>query len=203
MIERYSKPYRIDRNCHGGGMLYVRADIPSKLLSTDSLPMEGFYVEINLQKKNGCYVVPTTQIRMLKSHLETLHKCLALYSSKYENLIVLGDFNIGMDNNDMTVFCTTYDLKSLIEEPTCYKNPENPFCIDLILINNPKCFQNSCVVETGLSDFHRMTVTIKKTTFKKFQPRIIHCRDYIIFKTIDIGTTYHQNCQILFPKITT
>ena len=51
LIEGYSKPYRIDRNCHGGGiMLYVRADIPSKLLSTELLPMEGFYVEINLQK---------------------------------------------------------------------------------------------------------------------------------------------------------
>ena len=31
-------------------MLNVRADIPSKLLSTESLPMESFYVEINLQK---------------------------------------------------------------------------------------------------------------------------------------------------------
>ena len=51
LIEGYSKPYRIDRNCHGGGMLYVRADIPSKLLSTELLPMERFYVEINLQKK--------------------------------------------------------------------------------------------------------------------------------------------------------
>ena len=47
MIEGYSKPYRIDRNCHGGGMLYIRADIPSQLLPIESLPMEGFYVEIN------------------------------------------------------------------------------------------------------------------------------------------------------------
>ena len=32
LIEGYSKPHRIDRNCHGAGiMLYVRADIPSKL----------------------------------------------------------------------------------------------------------------------------------------------------------------------------
>ena len=31
LIEGYSKPHRIDHNCHGGGiMLYVRADIPSK-----------------------------------------------------------------------------------------------------------------------------------------------------------------------------
>ena len=52
LIEGYSKPYKIDRNCHGGGiMLYVRADVPSKLLSIEPLPMEGFYVEIKLQKK--------------------------------------------------------------------------------------------------------------------------------------------------------
>ena len=82
----------------------------------------------------------------IKSHIEILHKGLALYSSKYENFIVLGDFNVGMDNSDMTVFCDTYDLKCLIKEPTCYKNPENPSCIDLILTNNPKCFQSSCVV---------------------------------------------------------
>ena len=184
LIEGYSKPYRIDRNCHGGGiMLYVRADIPSKLLSTELLPMEGFYVEINLQKKKWllcCSYNPNKNA--IKSHIEILQKGLALYSSKYENFIVLVDFNVGMDNSDMTVFCDTYDLKRLIKEPTCYKIPGNLFCIDLILTNNPKCFQSSCVVETGLSDFHRMTVTVMKTTFKKFEPKVIHYRDHKNFQ---------------------
>ena len=177
LIEGYSKPYRIDRNCHGGGiMLYVRADIPSKLLSTELLPMEGFYVEINLQKKKWllcCSYNPNKNT--IKSHIEILHKGLALYSSKYENFIVLGDFNVDMDNSYMTVFCYTYDLNCLIKEPTCYKNPENPSCIDLILTNNLKYFRSSCVVETGLSDFHRMTVAVMKTIF---EPRIINYRDY-------------------------
>ena len=184
LIEGYSKPYRIDHNCHGEGiMLYGRAEIPSKLLSLELLPMEYFYVEIDLHKKQWqlcCHYSPNKNT--VKSHIEILHKGLALYSSKYENFIVLGDFNVGMDNSDMTVFCYTYDLKCLIKEPTCYKNPENPSCIDLILTNNPKCFQSSCVVETGLSDFHRMTVTVMKTTFKKFEPRIIHYRDYKNFQ---------------------
>ena len=107
--------------------------------------------------------------------------------SKYENFIVLGDFSVGIDNNDMSVFCDTYNLKSLIKEPACYKNPENPSCRDLILTNSPKCLQSSCVVETGLSDFHRMTVTVMKTNFKKFQPRIIHYWTIKILKTIGIG----------------
>ena len=70
-----------------------------------------------------------------------------------------------MANSDMAVFCDTYDLKCLIKEPKCYKNSENLSCIDLILTNNAKCFQSSCVVETGLSDFHRMTLTDMKTIF--------------------------------------
>ena len=39
LIEGYWKPYRIDRNCHREGiMLYIRADVPSKLLSTETSP---------------------------------------------------------------------------------------------------------------------------------------------------------------------
>ena len=83
-----------------------------------------------------------------------------------------------MDKSDKTVLCDTYDLKCLIKEPTCYKNPENPSCIDLILTNNPKCLQSSCAVERGLPDFQRMTVTVMKTTFKKLEPGIIHYSDY-------------------------
>ena len=66
LIEGCSKPCRIDRNSHAGGiMLYVRADIPSKLLSIESLPMEGFYVEINLQKKKWLLCCSYTRIRIL------------------------------------------------------------------------------------------------------------------------------------------
>ena len=84
-----------------------------------------------------------------------------------------------MDNSDITVFCDTYDLECLIKESTCYKNPENPSCIDLILTNNLKCFRSSRVVEIGLSDFHRMTVAVMKTIF---EPRIINYRDYKKFQ---------------------
>ena len=120
-------------------MLYVRADVPSKLLPTESLPMKGFYVEINLQKKKRllcCSCNPNKNA--IKNHLEILYKGLALYSSKYENFVVLGDLNIGMVNSDMTVFCDTYGLRCLIKEPTCYKTPENPSSIDLILTNMVK-----------------------------------------------------------------
>ena len=58
-------------------------------------------------------------------------------------------------------------------KPTCFKNPDKPSCIDLILKNFPKSFQNSCVTETGLSDFHKLVVTIMKITYKQSPPKIV------------------------------
>ena len=60
----------------------------------------------------------------------------------------------------MKTFCESYTLSSLIKELTCYENPQNPSCIDLILTNSPYSFQNSCVIETGLSDFYMMTLLL-------------------------------------------
>ena len=49
LIGGFSKHYRLDRDSLGGGIsLYVRGDIPSKLLEVETKPIEGFYVEINL-----------------------------------------------------------------------------------------------------------------------------------------------------------
>ena len=50
-INGYTSRYRLDRNDKGGGILvYVREDIPSKLIS--QFPnAEGFFLEINLRKK--------------------------------------------------------------------------------------------------------------------------------------------------------
>ena len=52
-IHGFSEPYRFDRNSSGGGiLLYIREDIPSKLILT-KMTVEGFFVEINLRKKKG------------------------------------------------------------------------------------------------------------------------------------------------------
>ena len=55
------------------------------------------------------------------------------------------------------------DVMLTVKEPTCYKNVQNPSSIDVMLTNRKGSFQNSMVVETGLSDHHKMTVTVLKT----------------------------------------
>ena len=48
LVDDYTPPSRLDReNNRGGIMLFVREDIPCKLLSMENHPMEGFYVEPN------------------------------------------------------------------------------------------------------------------------------------------------------------
>ena len=96
--------------------------------------------------------------------------------------MIKGYFNLEANSITMSVFSDTYNLKNLIKEPTCYKNPNKPSCIDLMLTNKPRSFKHSCVIETGLSDFHRMTITVMKATFEKLQPRVVNYRDYKYFE---------------------
>ena len=65
----------------------------------------------------------------------------------------------------MQTFYEFYNLKSLIKQPTCYKNPDKPLCIDFILTNVSHMFQSTCVIDGGLPDFHLMTVTVMRKTF--------------------------------------
>ena len=85
---------------------------------------------------------------------------------------------MGVEEPHMKTFCESYSLQNIIKQPTCYKNPSRPTCIGLILTNVPRSFQSTSVIETGLSDFHLMTLTVMKKSFKKFQPRIINYRSY-------------------------
>ena len=86
--------------------------------------------------------------------------------------------NVESSDPVLNCFCNVYNLFSLAKEPTCFKNPYNPSCIDLFLTNLPRSFQNTLTIETGLSDFHKMVITVMKVFYKKQKPKIIQCRSY-------------------------
>ena len=97
---------------------------------------------------------------MIQNHLYHLGKGLEELCNTYENLILMGDYNCVVAEEAMNEFCCIYSLSSLAKGPTCFKNPDHPSCIDLILTNKSASFQNSMVVETGQSDFHKLTITV-------------------------------------------
>ena len=76
--------------------------------------------------------------------------------------MLVGDLNAEPAEATVSGFCEIYNLKHLSKDKTCFKNPTKPTCIDLIVTNKPKCFQNYMVIETGLSDFHKMSATVMK-----------------------------------------
>ena len=109
-------------------------------------------------------------------------KNIDLYLAKYDQLLFLGHFNGGVEDTLVKKFCASFNLTSMINKPKCFKNLDKAFCIDLILTNCSKSFQDSRVLETGLSDFYKLVVTAMETSYKKSQPKIITYHSYKYFK---------------------
>ena len=61
---------------------------------------------------------------------------------------------------------------------TCYMSLINPSCIDLFLTNSMNSFKHSAVISAGLSDFHKMILTVLKTTIDEAKSKQIIYRDY-------------------------
>ena len=97
----------------------------------------------------------------------------------------MGDFNVEPNEPAISDFCEIYNTKNIIKDKTCFKNPENPTCIDLILTSRPRSFQDSTVVETGFSDFHKMCVTVMKMYHCKQRPSVITYRKFKDFPNIE------------------
>ena len=187
-IHGYTSPFRLDRSIDGGGLLlYTRQDIPTRILPSQQFgKIECIILEICISKKKwlilGTY---NPNKSMISNHLMILSRNLEHYQSLYDNIILLGDFNSECTEHHMAEFCSIFYLTSLIKDKTCFKSLDNPSCIDLILTNRPQSFQNSSVIETGLSDFHKLTITVLKTSFRKKPPKIIRYRSYKNFSNVN------------------
>ena len=147
--------------------MYLREDIPSKKIFVFKLPIEVFLIEVNVCRKKwllGCFYNPHKTY--ISDFLKGISKVLDLTTANYEYLFIMGDLNSEVKEKYLTEFCQLCNLKILINMATCFKNPSNPLCIDVMLI------------DTGLSDFHRMTVTMMKAYSPKLRPKHVNYRDF-------------------------
>ena len=103
-------------------------------------------------------------------YFDNIAKALDVYGAKYENMILVGDFNTKESEQVFSDFIYEQDLYNIVSFPTCFKSVENPSTIDLFLTNRPKCFQNTIGFSTGLSDFHKLVATSFKMNFSKCKP---------------------------------
>ena len=174
IIPGFTSPYRFDRTKDGGGLLvYIREDIPSKFLNISYIAsdIECLGIEVDLRKVKWLVICSYNPNKInISNQLENLSKVLNRNLSQYERLLCIGDFNSEITKFTMKNFCDIYHLKNLVNVPTCYKNPLKTSCIDLFLPNCSCSFQDTQVTETGLSDFHKMNITVLKMFFSKQKP---------------------------------
>ena len=180
----FSKPHRLDRNGNRGGIInYVRENIPSRSLNipSTSLGIECIFIEINLRKTKwligGVYI---PQKHLVPIHLEKISCAINYYFGKYDNILIMEDFNCEMPQQEMQIFCDSYNLNNLIK---CFQNPQNPSCTDLT--NRSKRFMNTLVLETGLSDHHKMCITMSRAQLPKMKPNTVTYRSYKHFRKCD------------------
>ena len=91
ILEGFTPPYRFDRTVHGGGlMLFIREDIPSKLLPNvnPSGNIENIFVEINLKSKewliSGSY---NPNFGFIQNHTVNLRSQNIFFCMKSKNTI--------------------------------------------------------------------------------------------------------------------
>ena len=114
--------------------------------------------------------------------------------------MLVGDFNAEESEPCLSQFLYEYNAKNIVKENTCFKNALNPSCIDLFITNSPLSFQNTIAVSNGLSDFHKMVITVMKMSFKKHSPIERHYRDYRYFDRTNL-TLYRPNIHRKTPVL--
>ena len=147
--------------------------------------IEGIFIELNMKNNKwllfGTYHPPSQRSSY---YFNEIGKVINTYLATYDKLILVGDFNKEVTDHDISDFMIEFDLHNIVKDKTCFKNPSNPSCIDLIITNKPRSFQHTTTFETGLSDFHKMVLTSFKCKFDKKTPKEVVYRNYKRFNKL-------------------
>ena len=201
LIPGFKEPYRLDNTKNSGGlMVYVNTDIPSRQLKGIRVPndIQIIPIEINLRKMKWL-VLPIYRPPKQKETYVIEQLCSLLDNhTKYENIILLGDFNMEASDETMMPLISGHNLHSLVRTPTCFKSVAG-CCIDLLLTNRNYNFKYSQTFETGMSGCHLMIYTMLKTTFAKLPPKKIQYRCYKNFVGGDFQRDLFQNINQCIP----
>ena len=79
------------------------------------------------------------------TYVSEIQKLLTYYRSSYDNILLLGDFNMSFSNKNMKDLCDVFELNHLIKDPSCFKS-SNSLCIDNFYTNENTMFFNTFTV---------------------------------------------------------
>ena len=144
-LSGYEIRARRGRHKHGGGLIeFVRQGLICKRLKKyEPNYSECICSEFTISKKKWiCFSIyrPPSPVN-IQTFFEEMNEVISKALCKYENLIVMGDFNIDIkssnsDKDKLEYFCDLFNLTNLVHSDTCFmKNSKST--IDLILTNKP------------------------------------------------------------------
>ena len=127
--------------------------------------------------------------------------------------MLAGDLNINLldpsadTENHLSDLLDIFDLKNI--EPTCFKS-EKGSLIDIILTNKPRSFKKTQGFVTGLSDFHKLVVTVLRSFYKKLSPKSISYQnktfdENFLLRDLDrrlIRGELYNDCEEPYNKLT-
>ena len=94
-------------------MFYVNENLLCKSLTTelDNLT-DTIFLEVNVQSSKwqfvGCYKPPSQNEEFFISNLS---KTINVYSTKYDNILLMGDLNLTIENKHLEELLSLFDIK--------------------------------------------------------------------------------------------
>ena len=164
------KMFKRDRNNHGRDIrLYINECLDkNKTVNVEGLPddCEVTLIELFIKSRKWlCIGLYKPLLQNEKFFLQNLSLApLTEMSYEYENILLIGDFNLTVKNKTLKVFMNTFVLEWLTKKPTCFQST-SPSCVDLVLTNKKEFFKTS--KEVGICDHHSLIVTPSRSQLVK------------------------------------
>ena len=176
-------------------MIYVRDDIPSKMLTKHNLPedIEAAFIELNFRKCK--WLLCATYRAPSQNHnyfFDNVDKGLDV-NSTYERVALAGDFNAQVGEKLFDTFLYQHELTSINRYPTCYKNPNNPISIDHILTIVQKVFLKQKLFLQGYQTFINWFYLYLSYIFQKLRLRRYRTGILEILKRIILNGIFRKD----------
>ena len=153
-------------------------------------------MKFTLSKKKWCvllvYRPPQNSKKVL--FFNEISSTLNQITNKCENVTIMGDLNIHTADktkdtcNYLSDLCDTFSLTNIINGKTYFKAQKGT-SINVLLLNKPGSFHKMDIFETGISDHHKLILSVFRSFFTRIPPKIIEYRDY---KTLNETVFLHD-----------
>ena len=192
-------PFHKDRNKHRGSkIIYIRKEgiIAKRIKHFEEGFGETIWLEFTLSKKQWCvlFVYRPPQNNSKALFFNEISIILNQITNKYESFMIMGDLN--KDTTDKTKdkcnyfshLSDTFSLTNIINGKACFKAQKGT-SIDVFLTNRLGSFHKTDIFETGISNHHKLILSVFRSYFTRIPPKTIK---YINYKNFNETVFLHD-----------